>query len=563
MMFTRTSGILLHPTSLPGGHGIGDLGQAAYDWVDFLQVSGQRLWQMMPLGPTGYGDSPYQCFSAFAGNPYLISLDKLVEEGLLAPEDLDGTPEFSPQFVEYGDVIPFKLEMLSRSFDHFREHGSDEQHDKLERFRESQGYWLNDYALYMACKEAHDGKAWNHWPEDLRKRDEKALVRWQIRHIDDVAKHIYWQWLFYEQWLAVRRYANERDIQIIGDIPIFVAYDSADTWANAHLFQLDDEGNPTVVAGVPPDYFSETGQRWGNPLYRWKKMKKNGFAWWIERFKSTLDFFDIIRVDHFRGFEAYWEIPASEPDAVEGRWVKGPGQDFFDAIENDLGVLPIIAEDLGVITPPVEKLRDDNDLPGMKVLQFAFAGDAHDPYLPHNYAQDSVVYTGTHDNDTTLGWYKQSSEEEKDFIRRYLARPDDDIVWHLIRAAFSSAAMFAIVPFQDVLRLDSWARMNTPGKAAGNWAWRYTAEMVQPWVTPALCDMSRVYGRIPQEGTVDTPYRQSKTNSDIEDDHDHGDDHADDHAEQTGAQEISAEQTGAEQADTPEQTVEVGSSAES
>lgn len=520
MAFTRSSGILLHPTSLPGPHGIGDLGEHAYAWIDFLEASGQQLWQVMPLGPTGYGDSPYQCFSAFAGNPYLISLDTLLEAGLLDAAALQHTPEFSPERVDYGSVIPFKIDILSRAFEHFKVHASSEQREQFERFCTAQAYWLEDYALYMAVKEAHDGQSWNHWDEPIRLRHEDAISEWGQTLATEIERQKVWQWFFYEQWLELKRYANDKNIQIIGDIPIFVSYDSADTWGNSHLFHLDEKGNPKLVSGVPPDYFSETGQRWGNPLYRWKRMKENGYAWWISRFKSTLEFFDIIRVDHFRGFEAFWEIPASEPTAIKGRWVKGPGQDLFDAIRNALGELPIIAEDLGVITPPVEQLRDDNGLPGMKVLQFAFASDAFDPYLPHNFERNCVVYTGTHDNDTTLGWYQQCSEEEKDFIRRYMARDDRDIAWDFIRAAFSSVANQAIAPFQDFLRLGSEARMNTPGKASGNWTWRYTPEMIEDWLAPAIWDMAEVFARVPAREAQDTPYRQSKTDGENEDEED-------------------------------------------
>lgn len=516
MAIERSSGVILHPSSLPGGYGIGELGQAAFGWLDFLAAAGQRLWQVMPLGPTGYGDSPYQCFSAFAGNPYLISLEGLVNEGLLDAGFLEAPPSFPAERVDYGAVIPYKLDCLSRSFEHFKALASDEQRRSFAAFCKAQDYWLADYALFMALKETHEGRSWNEWAEDIRLRRPQALANWRKKLASQLERQQYWQWLFYEQWLAVKRYANDRGIQIIGDIPIFIAFDSADAWANPDLFYLDAHGEPTVVAGVPPDYFSDTGQRWGNPLYRWPKMKENGYAWWVKRFASTLEFVDIIRVDHFRGFEAYWEIPASESTAVNGRWVKGPGQDFFDAVKKALGNLPILAEDLGVITPAVEKLRDDNELPGMKVLQFAFAADAADPYLPHNYPPTCVVYTGTHDNDTTLGWYQKVPESERDHVRRYLACSDDEAVWALVRAAFASVANLAVVPLQDVLQLGSEARMNTPGVAAGNWTWRYTPEMLEPWLAPALKDMAQLYGRTPSEGPVDTPYRQSVTESDVQ-----------------------------------------------
>jgi 4-alpha-glucanotransferase len=515
-MFERSSGILLHPTSLPGAYGIGDLGEA-FSWINFLEAAGQQLWQVMPLGPTGYGDSPYQCFSAFAGNPYLISLRLLNEHRFLPEDALDDAPNFPTDTVDYGSVIPFKLDVLDKSFEHFKAQATTQQDNELATFREAQGYWLEDYALFMACKEANGGSAWNDWDAGIRARKPDALSQAKHDLADSIDKQVYWQWLFYEQWRAVKAHANNKGIQIIGDIPIFVAFDSADTWANPELFFLDDDGSPTVIAGVPPDYFSATGQRWGNPLYRWKVMKKTDYAWWVQRFQSTLDFFDIIRVDHFRGFEAYWEIPASEPTAVKGRWVRGPGQDFFDALKRQLGDLPVIAEDLGVITAGVNALRDDNDFPGMRVLQFAFAGDPTDPYLPHNYVHNTVVYTGTHDNDTTLSWYQQTSDSEKDFIRRYLARGDDDVVWELIRTAFSSVAVFAIAPLQDVLRLDGSARMNLPGAASGNWGWRFSWDTLEGWLAPALYDLTHLYGRTPFEAPQDTPYRQSQTESDVED----------------------------------------------
>lgn len=510
MTLSRNAGILLHPTSLPGPHGIGSLGDAAYRWIDWLEAAGQRLWQVMPLGPTGYGDSPYQCFSAFAGNPYLVSLHGLAERGFLTQDALHG-PDFPVGSVDYGAVIPFKLERLNLAFERFKTDATPEQRERFKKFCGEQVYWLDEYALFMALKEDHDGAPWNDWDKALRLREPEALGAARERLENRITAHRVWQWFFYEQWLGIKGYANARDISIIGDIPIFVAFDSADTWANPELFHFDDAGNPTVVAGVPPDYFSATGQRWGNPLYRWDRMKEQGFTWWIDRFRSSLDFYDLIRVDHFRGFEAYWEIPASEPTAEKGRWVKGPGQVFFGAVEEALGDLPIIAEDLGVITPEVERLRDDNGLPGMKVLQFAFAGNASDPYLPHNYTQNFVVYTGTHDNDTTLGWYRQAPEAERDMVRRYLARDDADVVWHLVRLAFASVADFAVVPLQDALRLGSEARMNTPGVSAGNWAWRFGEEQLEPWLAPALRDMTELYGRLPSEGVQDTPYRQSTT----------------------------------------------------
>ncbi|MEJ2358339.1 MAG: 4-alpha-glucanotransferase [Deinococcales bacterium] len=509
MAFERSAGILLHPTSLPGDTGIGELGPAAVQWIDFLEAAGQRLWQVMPLGPTGYGDSPYQSFSAFAGNPYLLSLERLADEGWLDADQaatLSGQPE---RRVDYGAVIPAKLELLTRAAERFVEHAGAEEREAFAAFVESEKAWLDDFALFMALKESHGGASWTGWEEPVRLRQPEALASARAELGRAVERHKLWQHWFYRQWSAVRSYAHDKGVHIVGDIPIFVALDSADAWSHPGLFHFDEAGRPTVVAGVPPDYFSETGQRWGNPLYRWERMQESGFAWWLQRFRSTLDFFDIVRVDHFRGFEAYWEIPAEEPTAVEGRWVEGPGQALFDALAEGLGELPIIAEDLGVITPAVETLRDDNGLPGMKVLQFAFAADASDPYLPHNYPRNCVVYTGTHDNDTTAGWYAQAPEAERDLVRRYLGRDDSNIPWEFIRLAQASVADLAIFPLQDALGLGSEARMNTPGRASGNWSWRMAWSDVPPWLAPQLHDLARVYGRLPAGPAVDTPYRQS------------------------------------------------------
>lgn len=513
----RAAGLLLHPTSLPGGHGIGDLGAQAYAWVDFLVSAKHHLWQVLPLGPTGYGDSPYQSFSAFAGNPNLISLDRLVKEGFLTPEALTNAPGSPDGRIDYGAVIPFKEAALGKAFEAFASGATTEQRRDFEKFCEAQAYWLEDFALFMALKEAHGGGSWNAWAEDLRTRNEAALERFAKDNAVSILRRKVWQWLFYRQWLELKRYANDKGVKIIGDIPIFIAYDSADAWANPELFYFGDAGNPEVVSGVPPDYFSKTGQRWGNPIYRWDEMAKGSFAWWVERFRSSLDFYDLIRVDHFRGFDSYWEIPAENPTAEHGRWVKGPGQALFDALKKGLGELPIIAEDLGIITPEVEKLRDDNGLPGMKVLQFAFAGGGSDPYLPHNYVSENcAVYTGTHDNDTTQGWYDQTDEAERDFIRRYLARGNESIVWELIRLAYASVARYAVVPLQDVLQLGADARMNTPGEAAGNWGWRFSEGQLEPWVAPALAELVELYNRVPGAAAADTPYRQSVTESGIE-----------------------------------------------
>ncbi|KPV53063.1 4-alpha-glucanotransferase [Kouleothrix aurantiaca] len=492
---TRNSGILLHPTSLPGRWGIGDLGAAAYTFVDFLAGSGQQLWQVMPLGPTGYGDSPYQGFSAFAGNPLLISLDRLLEEGLLDAGSLAGAPEFPDQHVDFGAVIPWKLNVLHQSFEHYKQHAPQALRDEFASFRTEQRTWLADYALFAAIKGAHGGASWNSWEPALARHEAHAIDEQGSRLSHETEFHAYMQWQFFRQWCALKEYANHRGIQIIGDIPIFVAFDSADVWGNREVFEIDEDGNPTVVAGVPPDYFSATGQLWGNPLYRWDALEERGYRWWIERFRTTLTLVDIARIDHFRGFAAYWAVPAGEPTAINGTWVRGPGTALFEAVRAALGSLPIIAEDLGVITPDVEALRDELGFPGMKVLQFAFGGDPDDQYLPHNYPVRCVVYTGTHDNDTTTGWWYALAEHERRNVQLYLGRDGSDISWDFIRIAFASVAETALVPMQDVFGLGSEGRMNTPGRAAGNWGWRYTADMLTYELAERLGTLTRIYGR--------------------------------------------------------------------
>src|SRR6266540_494247 len=457
MTSPRKSGILLHPTSLPGRWGIGDLGDAAYAFVDFLTAAGQQLWQVMPLGPTGYGDSPYQGFSAFAGNPLLISLDNLLAEGLLADEDLFGAPSFPDAMVDYGAVIPFKDALLRRSFERFMAAAAPEQRDAFADFRARNHAWLDDYALFAALKQAHGGANWNTWPPETAARQPEAIAYWTRDLSDQIEFHAYLQFQFFSQWRRLKQYANERGVQIVGDIPIFVAYDSADVWANREIFALDDQGRPTVVAGVPPDYFSATGQLWGNPLYRWDVLARRGYTWWVERFRTTLTLVDIARLDHFRGFAAYWEVPAGEPTAVKGRWAPGPGVALFEVVRAALGGLPIIAEDLGLITQDVEDLRDTLGFPGMKVLQFAFNGDPDDAYLPHNYERRCVVYTGTHDNDTTLGWWRTITPDDRRNVQLYLGRDGSDISWDFIRLALASVAEMAIIPMQDVLGLGSEA----------------------------------------------------------------------------------------------------------
>ena len=501
MRFERASGVLLHPTSLPGPYGIGDIGPSAFQFVDWLAASGCRLWQLLPLGPTGFGDSPYQCFSAFAGNPYLISPDFLLRDDLLHPDDLAAIPDFPSDKVDYGRIIPWKLNLLERAFIGFKS-APRPVRQEYERFCAENVSWLQDYALFMALKEANGGGAWGGWPELLRKRDSDTLAEAGQRHADAVERFTFYQFAFYRQWSALREHAHQRGIQIIGDIPIFVAYDSADVWANPELFYLDEMGQPTVVAGVPPDYFSRTGQLWGNPLYRWDVLKKREYDWWIARFRATLKQVDIVRLDHFRGFAGYWEIPAGSSTAETGRWVPGPGEDFLSSVETALGDdstgigagLPIMAEDLGEITPDVIELREQFDLPGMKILQFAFSGPDN-AFLPHNYPVNCVTYTGTHDNDTARGWYETAPDEERDFALRYLDTNGNSFVSGLTLAAWSSVALFAIAPLQDLLGLGTEARMNFPSKLGGNWTWRLSMEELSSELQAHLRELNFLYRR--------------------------------------------------------------------
>jgi len=512
MASKRSSGVLLHPTSLPGPHGIGDLGSGARRFVDFLVEARQSLWQVLPLGPTGYGDSPYASFSSFAGNPLLIALEGLLAEGDLQASDLQSVPAFPPRFVDYGWVIFWKLPLLEKAARTFLESASGARRAAYDRFCAESDHWLRDYALFMAVKEEFDARAreskvdgamWNNfWDADIALREPAAIRTWSEERREKIEVQKVLQFYFFSQWRELRAYANTRGVRLVGDIPIFVAPDSVDVWADRRLFHLDERGRPNVVAGVPPDYFSATGQRWGNPLYNWEVMRSEGFSWWTRRVKSMLGLVDIVRVDHFRGFEAYWEVPAANKTAEKGRWVKAPGRELFTVLERELGELPVMAEDLGVITPEVVALRDHFGFPGMKVLQFAFEPsgsglNATNPFLPHNFTPNSVVYTGTHDNDTTRGWYRTRSDQERDLVRRYLARDDGDVVWDLIRLAYASVAHYAIIPMQDLLVLESNARMNRPSTLGGNWAWRYSPEDIGSWTAGRLREMTELYGRVP------------------------------------------------------------------
>lgn len=512
MKFLRCSGILLHFTSLPGRFGIGDLGPCAYEFADFLSAAGQKLWQVLPLNPTGYGDSPYQCFSAFAGNPMLLSLERLRDQGLLQASDLDlaQASRFPEDFVDYGSAIEFKMAALHRAAQVFFADGSRADHSAFDGFCQSASPWLDDYALFMACKNAYDGTAWTSWDAQIRNRNEHAMSEWSRKLAPELMAFKYWQFEFFRQWKSLKSYCQQRGIRFMGDVPIYVAHDSADVWAHPGLFYLDGQGNPTVVSGVPPDYFSATGQLWGNPIYRWDLLAADGYKWWIDRFRATLTVFDMVRLDHFRGFESYWEVPAGETTAVHGRWVKGPGEDFCAALQSAFGDLPIVAENLGVITPPVEKLRRQFGLPGMSVLQFAFGNDPQGPsFRPHNYTRDLFAYTGGHDNDTTLGWWTSSGagdstrtpqdvSNEHDIARAYLnfkSNDDSEINWIMIRAVMASVADVAMVPLQDVLGLGSSARMNLPGTASGNWKWRFRPSALSGDLSARLRNLVTLYDR--------------------------------------------------------------------
>lgn len=499
MRFERAAGILLHPTCFPGRYGIGDFGKAAYQFVDFLVASKQSLWQILPLGPTGYGDSPYQSFSAFAGNPLLVSPDRLIQDGYLPETAVSQVPPFPGDSVDFGPVIDYKTALLQQAHEHFLTHGTPAQRWQYEQFRADNGYWLDDFAFFMALKNhhvAHEGGVWNTWPREIALREPEAMVSWGEKLAHEIDRHKFLQFLFFQQWLSLKAYANKRGIKIIGDIPIFVAFDSADVWANPDLFYLDETGAPTVIAGVPPDYFSETGQRWGNPLYRWERMAENGYRWWAARLQMCFTQADIVRIDHFRGFDAYWEIPADEPTAVVGRWVKGPGAAFFQAMRDELGELPLIAEDLGLITPDVVALRDKFDFPGMKILQFAFGGERNSNFLPHTFDKNTVVYTGTHDNETVLGWYQNASEAEQDHIRRYMQISGKNISWDMTRLAYMSVSNTAVATLQDLMELGNEARMNFPGKVGGYWRWRYLPHMLTEKIATRLRDMTELYGRV-------------------------------------------------------------------
>ncbi|MEB3288292.1 MAG: 4-alpha-glucanotransferase [Leptolyngbya sp.] len=498
MPFPRSSGILLHPTSLPSRLGIGDLGAAAYEFVDFLAETRQQLWQVLPLGPTGHGNSPYMCYSSMAGNPLLISLEKLCEDSLLYADELHDLEGLATDWVDFGAVIPVKMHLLERAASRFRDVASEEDLADFEAFCADFQFWIDDFAFFMALKNAFGGASWPDWDEAIARREPDALDQWRTTLASDIFCHKFLQFQFYRQWTALKAYANERQIQIIGDIPIYVAHDSADVWAFPENFMIDPETlAPAEMAGVPPDYFSATGQLWGNPTYNWEVLKKQGFEWWIQRLSTLLQYVDLIRVDHFRGLQAYWAIPAGETTAINGEWIEAPGEALFETVRQTLGSLPILAEDLGVITPEVEALRDQFDFPGMKILHFAFGSGNDNPYLPFNYVHNSVVYTGTHDNNTTIGWYETASDYDKDRLQLYTGGiGSDGIHWTMIRIALMSVANQAIIPLQDVLGYGSDCRMNTPGVSGGNWGWRYRDGVLTEEIRERLRSLTEFSNRV-------------------------------------------------------------------
>jgi 4-alpha-glucanotransferase len=505
--FPRSGGILLHISSLPGGHGIGDLGASAVEFTEFLAAAGQRIWQVLPVGPTGFGDSPYQSFSAFAGNPLFIDLNELQRAELLRAEDFLAAPKWSADKVDYAEVIPFKMKLLRVAAERFFERRRASESKSFEEFCGQHSEWLSDYALFMAVKEAHQGVSWTSWDPGIRDREPSAVKEWTERAQKEIDGQRFCQFVFFEQWQKLKAHCASLGIRLMGDLPIYVAHDSSDVWAHKELFQLNRDGSPAVVAGVPPDYFSATGQLWGNPIYRWDLLAQSGYAWWVKRFRSALSLFDMVRLDHFRGFEAYWQVPGDAETAAKGRWVKGPGAELFRVVQSKIGDLPIVAENLGVITPEVEAIRHEFNFPGMSLLQFAFGNDPQGPsFRPHNYARELVAYTGGHDNDTTVGWWNSTAstdsirtaediQKERAFARAYLGFEHEPVNWVFIRAVMSSVADTAIIPLQDVLGLGTEARMNLPGTKSGNWRWRYVPNTLTSEHSDRLAKMAKMYDR--------------------------------------------------------------------
>lgn len=507
MSFPRSSGILLHPTSLPGPYGIGELGAEAHRFADFLKDAGQGIWQLLPLGPTGYGDSPYQCFSAFAGNPMLLSLDTIVKRGYLSHDELESHPKFPRGSVDFGPLIEWKLPLLRKAAENFRRSADNGEQAAYRAFCERHSSWLDEFAVFMALKEVHDYVMWTLWEPELALREPTALHKARRNLHDRIETNKFIQFEFDREWSDLKAHCARNGIRVMGDVPIYVAQDSSDVWAAPGLFDLGADGKPRVIAGVPPDYFSATGQCWGNPIYRWDVHAETGFQWWIARFRRAFEMLDMIRLDHFRGFEAYYEIPGTETTAVNGKWVKGPGAALFEAVEGALGSLPILAENLGVITTEVEGLRNRFGFPGMAILQFAFGKDPQAPdFKPHNYPRHRVAYTGTHDNDTVVGWWTSTGagdstrtpedvEKEMEFAGRYLDTDGSEIHWVMIRTLMASVADTVIFPLQDVLGINSEGRMNLPGTSSGNWRWRYRSEELTLGIGAHLRQLAQAYDR--------------------------------------------------------------------
>lgn len=492
-MVRRAAGVVLHPTSLPGPNGSGDLGPNAYYFIDWLHGAGQTLWQTLPLGPVGPGNSPYMGSSAFAGNPMLVAFEPLVQRGWLNAASLQHT--WDDTRIDYATLLPWRLQKLREAFDGFEQLATAPDRANLAAWIQTQQVWLDDYALFMVLDQVHSPAIWPEWPAALAQRDSEALSAARLAYAQEMAFWCFVQWQFELQWQALKTYAHDKGVRLVGDLPIFVAHHGSDCWARPDLYELDAGGHPRVVAGVPPDFFSDVGQRWGNPLYNWAAMAEDGYNWWIERVRRQLHLADVIRIDHFRGFVDYWEIPADEPTAVRGCWRLGPGDALFDALRRGLGDLPIIAEDLGLITQEVHALRKRTGFPGMRVMQFAFSGDASHVFLPHNFEPNTVVYTGTHDNDTVPGWWVSCSAHERAFAAHYLYSDGEDVHWDMLRSAWMSVARLALCQFQDVLGLDSRHRMNTPG-SMGCWTWRFKWDWVKPEVARRLADMTAASGRV-------------------------------------------------------------------
>lgn len=494
-MGNRKSGILLHITSLPGNEGTGTLGENAYRFVDFLNETGQKVWQILPLGQVGFGDSPYQCYSAFAGNSQLIDLKLLENEGLIDNRDLQNSPSFSNKIVEFERVGKWKNKLFQSAFNQFKNLFSQKYEVVYNEFLTQHSWWLNDYAFFMAAKNNFGEVIWNEWDDDLKFRKSSALKKWGEELADEIYYHKFLQFLFFRQWFELKEYANRKGVEIIGDVPLYVSTDSADVWTNPDIFLLDGKLKPVEVGGVPPDYFSETGQLWGNPVFNWQRLKERNFDWWIARLHFNLNLFDSVRIDHFRGLESFWSVPATEKTAIKGKWVKAFGYEMLTKMREQIGELRFIAEDLGLITPEVEKLRTDFNLPGMKVLQFAFSSDSKNEHLPHNFNPEFIAYTGTHDNDTTLGWLKSTTADERKMVRSYLGRPGRRALRKAVELTLASVAKTAIIPMQDLLELGSRARMNTPGTASGNWGWRFQWRQLKQRNKNFLAEKTAIYNR--------------------------------------------------------------------